>query len=87
MASASLKSSAPLSERLLAEVAPLQLQQVEAVDARRHVPPVQECEEVGLAMTAGGNQFTVNDAGLRGEPEDSGGDRREAARKSPPFRP
>ena len=35
---------------------------MEAMDAHRHVAPVEQCEEVGLAMTACGNQFTIDDA-------------------------
>jgi hypothetical protein len=28
------------------------------------MPPVQQGEEIGLAVLAGGDQFTVDDAGL-----------------------
>jgi hypothetical protein len=42
---------------------------------------VQEREEVRLAVTTGGDQLTVDDAALRREPEDRGGDRRGATRE------
>jgi hypothetical protein len=48
------------------------------------MPPVQQREEIGLAVTAGSDQFAVDDAGLRRQPEDGRGDPREAA---PLFRP
>ena len=32
------------------------------MDAHRHVAPVEQGEEVGLAVTACGNQFTIDDA-------------------------
>jgi hypothetical protein len=44
-----------LNERLLAEIAPVQFEQIEAIHARRDMPPVQQGEEVRLAVPAGGD--------------------------------
>jgi hypothetical protein len=64
-----LKSRAPLHERLLAKIAPVQFNQIEAVDARRRASPVEQCEETRLAVAACGNQLTVDNAGSCREPE------------------
>jgi hypothetical protein len=75
----SLKSCAPLNERLLAEIAAVQFKHIEAIDACRHMPAVQQGEEVGLAVTACGNQLAIDDAGFCREPEDGRGDPLEPA--------
>jgi hypothetical protein len=80
-----LKSCAPLDKRLLAKITPVQLEEIEAIDARRRIPPVQQRKKVGLAVAAGGNQLAIDDAGLCREPEDRGGDRWEATRKVSPI--
>jgi hypothetical protein len=82
-----LKLCAPLHERLLAKVAAVQFKEIETIDARRVMSPVQQRRKVRLAVTAGGDQFTVDDAGFCREPEDRRGDGREARVKSPPFLP
>ena len=82
-----LKSRAPLDERLLAEIAPVQFEQIEAIDARRHMPSVQKREEVRLTVTTGGNQLAVDDAGLSREPQDGRSDLRKPARKIAALRP
>jgi hypothetical protein len=48
--------------------------------------PTNIGKEVGLAVTACGNQFTVDDAGLCRKPQDGRGDRWESARKIDPIR-
>ena len=57
--------SAPIDERLLAEIAPIQFEQIEALDAHGHVSAIEQGEEVGFAPLACGDQFAVDDAGLR----------------------
>jgi hypothetical protein len=76
-----LKPRAALNEWLLAKIAPGELQQIEAIDAGRHMPPVQQSKEVRLSVTASRNQLAIDDAGLRGEAEHGRGDRWESARE------
>jgi hypothetical protein len=64
---------------LLPEIAAVQLQQIERIHARRRMSPVKQRKEVGLAVTASGDQFTIDDAESRLEPEESCRDPREAA--------
>jgi hypothetical protein len=54
---------APLHEGLIAKIAPAQLQQVEGINAHGHVPPVQECKEVGFAVGSSRDQLAVDDTG------------------------
>jgi hypothetical protein len=50
-----LEPRAPLFEWPIARVEALQFQQVEAVDAHWHTPGMQQGQEIGLALCAGGN--------------------------------
>jgi hypothetical protein len=52
----------------------------------RHMP-VERRKEVGLAVTPCGDQFTIEDAGSRGEPEDAATTRGSLRLRSPPFLP
>jgi hypothetical protein len=47
-----LKSRTPLHKRLLAEIVAVQFKQIEAIDARRHMSPVEQYKKVGLTVTA-----------------------------------
>ena len=54
-----MKSRASLRERLLAEIASVQLKQIDAIDAYRQMSPVEQCKKDELAVTGCGNQFAV----------------------------
>jgi hypothetical protein len=47
--------------------------------------PVQQRKEIGLAVTARGDQLAVDDAGFCRESQDGRGYRREAAREVAPI--
>jgi hypothetical protein len=68
-----------LHEGLIAKIAALQLQQVEGINARGHVPTVQQREEVWLTVTTGSDKFAIDDAGLRRQPKNGCSDPREPA--------
>jgi hypothetical protein len=51
------------------------------------MPPVQQSEEIGLAVGAGGDQLAIDDAGLRRQPENGAAILGNLRVRSPPFRP
>jgi hypothetical protein len=59
-----LQPRAPL-HGLIAKVSALQLHKIEAVHAHGDMATVQQREEIGLAVDAGGDQLAIDDAGLR----------------------
>ena len=59
------------------KIAALQLQQVEGINARGHVPPVRQRKKIGLAVDAGEDQLAIDDAGVRQHPETGRSDPRE----------
>jgi hypothetical protein len=64
---------APLNKRLLAQIARVQFEQIEAIHARRHMSTVQQRKEVRLTLAACGNQLAVDDAVLYNPLEGAGG--------------
>jgi len=70
-----LESCTPLNERL-ARIATIRFRQIEAIDARRHMLPVQQGKEVGLTVVTCGIQLPVDDAGFRREAIEARGRRR-----------
>ena len=59
-----MKSHPSLHERLLANIAPVYFQQIEAIDTYGDMSAVEEGEEVGTAMNVASDQFAIDDARL-----------------------
>src|SRR5262249_29849979 len=73
---------AALEERIVADVATLDLEQIEAIDAYRCLlDREKEGAEVGLAFGVGRNQLAVNDEGSCWQAEDRCPDLWEAGRE------